>query len=201
MNRTSAIATAALAVIAIAALIFMGAAPGRNGPASNTPKTAWLQDFAVGELAKLSVTLPPTAMPPEEFLDGEGRSVSLDAFKGKVLLINFWATWCAPCLVEMPSLNRLAADANGDDFMVLPISIDRRGAEVAKPFLDSIEADHLPLYLDPSSRLARAVHVAGLPVTLLVDHKGREIARYVGPAEWDGPEARALVAEAVRRAR
>lgn len=201
MSRLTAVLTIALAVLAVAALIIWGSPASRNGPEPNTPNTAWLQDFATGELEELVVAMPAQALPVEAFQDGEGKPVTFKDFRGKVLLINFWATWCAPCKVEMPALDRLAAEFGGKDFAVVTISIDRGGAPVAGAFLEEIAANNLPLYLDPTSTVARALRVQGLPVTILADEDGREIARYLGPAEWDGPEAKALVSEAIRRAR
>lgn len=201
MTRLTAVLTIALAVLAIAALIIWGRPASRNGLEPNTPNTAWLQDFATGELEKLAVTMPPEALPVEPFADGDGKPVSFKDFRGKVLLINFWATWCAPCKVEMPALDRLAGELGGKDFAAVTISIDRGGAPVAGAFLEEIDAQNLTLYVDPSSTVARALRVQGLPVTILADADGREIARYLGPAEWDGEEAKALVSEAIRRSR
>lgn len=201
MTRLTAVLTTILAVLAIAALIIWGKPASRNGPEPNTPNTAWLQDFATGAFEKLEVAMSPEPLPVETFMDADGKALSFKDFKGKVLLVNFWATWCAPCKVEMPALDRLAGELGGRDFAVLTISIDRGGAKVAGPFLEEIRAENLPLYVDPASRLAQAMRVQGLPVTILADADGREIARYLGPAEWDGPEAKALISEAIRRSR
>src|SRR3546814_1571588 len=117
----------------------------------------------------------------------------MERFRGKVILVNFWATWCAPCVEEMPSLDDLQADLGGEDFSVVAISVDRGGARVAKPFLDKLGLDRLDLYLDPVMSLARSKGVQGLPTIFLIDRDGRILCLLIGPARWDGPEAKAVL--------
>lgn len=142
-----------------------------------------------------------TVLLSTEFADLNGQPVTLKRWAGQRLVVNFWATWCAPCKVEMPALDRLAGELGGKDFAVITISIDRGGAPVAGAFLEEIEARNLTLYVDPASSVSRSLRVQGLPVTILADADGREIARYLGPAEWDGDEAKGLISEAIRRER
>jgi thiol-disulfide isomerase/thioredoxin len=117
-----------------------------------------------------------------------------------VVLVNLWATWCAPCKREMPSLDRLQAKLGGADFAVLPISLDRTGPEKPRQFLAANGLKNLDLFLDSGNTLMQAMRAPGLPLSVLIDRQGREIARLAGPAEWDGAEAetmiRALLAQA-----
>lgn len=144
------------------------------------------------------VRLPtPQAVQDFTFADGEGGQRTLSEWKGKVVLVNLWATWCAPCKVEMPSLDRLQAKLGGADFAVLPISLDRTGAEKPRAFLASAGLSQLGLYLDSKNALMQILRAQGLPLTVLLDRQGREIARLAGPAEWDSPEAEALIRAAI----
>ncbi|MBL4619587.1 MAG: TlpA family protein disulfide reductase, partial [Marinicaulis sp.] len=125
--------------------------------------------------------------------------VSLKDFRGKVVLLNFWATWCAPCLKELPSLDALEARLGGRDFEVVAIAADPRGPEVAAEFLDRLNITNLKLYTDP--RLIFATSIGGadiLPVSILYDARGNEIGRLVGEADWTSPEAIQLVESAIR---
>ncbi len=146
-----------------------------------------------GGMEQFTLIERPRPVPDTPFRDGSGRKITLNAFAGKVALVNFWATWCAPCLREMPSLDRLAARRAGDDFAVVAISVDRDGAEKARPFLEKLGLENLALYLDPGMELARALGVKGLPTTMLVDRRGRVVGRLDGVAEWDTPEVEALL--------
>jgi thiol-disulfide isomerase/thioredoxin len=131
---------------------------------------------------------PPAAVPALEFADGQGQKRTLADFGGKVVLLNIWATWCAPCRKEMPTLDRLQAALGGDDFKVVPLSIDRGGAERVKKFYDEIGVQHLAIYFDSSRTANNALDVFGLPATLLIDRQGRELGRLSGAAEWDAPD-------------
>jgi len=140
-------------------------------------------------LDKLVVHSAPREVPQFSFIDGEGETRTLADWRGKLVLVNIWATWCAPCKEEMPALDRLEAELGGVDFAVLPISVDRGGLKKPRSFLEEIGADNLPLLLDETARLNFKLEVMGLPATLIIDEQGREIARMIGPAEWDSPEA------------
>jgi thiol-disulfide isomerase/thioredoxin len=131
------------------------------------------------------------------FADGEGKQRTLSEWRGKVVLINLWATWCAPCKVEMPSLARLQAKLGGSNFVVLPISLDRTGPDKPRAFLASEELQALGLYMDSQNALMQTLRAPGLPLSVLVDGEGREIARLAGPAEWDSAEAEAIIRDAI----
>jgi len=122
------------------------------------------------------------------FDDAQGRSRSLAEFKGKVVLLNIWATWCGPCRKEMPALDRLQAALGGPEFEVVALSIDRGGTDAVRKFFADIGIRTLAMYLDSSGQALRTLSALGLPTTLLIDREGREIGRLIGPAEWDSPE-------------
>ena len=109
------------------------------------------------------------------------------------MLLNFWATWCAPCVREMPSLDRLQAALGDRGLSVVAVSIDRAGVKAIRPFAKRLGLAHLGLYHDPEGALFRAFGVSGLPASFLIDQGGAVVGAYAGPAEWDGPEARALI--------
>ncbi len=136
---------------------------------------------------------PPVPTPLEAFTDLAGNRVKLADFQGRVVLLNFWATWCAPCVREMPSLDRLQAALGGRGLRVVAVSIDRKGAEVIRPFAKRLGLAHMGLYHDPKGSLFRAFGVTGLPASFVIDRDGGIAGAYAGPAEWDGPEARALM--------
>ena len=123
------------------------------------------------------------------FIDGDGRELTLEDFRGRVVLLNMWATWCPPCREEMPTLDRLQASLGGTDFHVLPLSIDRAGLDPVRRFYDEIGIRHLDMYLAEELRAMLAFGAVGLPTTILINREGQEIARLVGPAEWDSPQA------------
>jgi thiol-disulfide isomerase/thioredoxin len=139
---------------------------------------------------------PPSgeALPPLRFLDMQGNETGLDAFKGKVVVLNLWATWCAPCREEMPSLRSLAAQLDPEEAVVLALSVDRAGQDRVQRFVDEIGgAGAMLIYRDPKAAAARTLKVPGLPATILVDAEGKEAGRLLGIAEWGSPEALAVV--------
>jgi len=139
----------------------------------------------------------PGPVPAITFTDGDGKEQTLSDWRGQVLLVNLWATWCAPCKVEMPSLDRLQAKLGGPDFKVLPISLDWSGPEKPRTFLEREKLTNLPLYLDNTRGIMNKVGATGLPLSILIDREGREIARLAGAAEWDSAEAEALIRKAI----
>ena len=135
----------------------------------------------------------PREMLSPPFVDGKGRDLTLADFRGRVVLLNIWATWCVPCREEMPTLDALQEKMCGGDFHVLPLSIDRAGMKIVRRFYDEIGLRHLDTYLAEDIRVMAAFAVVGLPTTILIDRDGFERGRLVGPAEWDSPEVMAQI--------
>ena len=129
----------------------------------------------------------PHPVPPLSFLDAQGKPTSLAAFRGKVVLLNVWATWCPPCVREMPTLNKLQELLGGKDFTVLPLSVDRGGVFAVRSFYQDNFTDHLPIYVDPTTKALDTLNILGTPTTILIDKQGREISRTLGPQDWDQP--------------
>ncbi len=157
-----------------------------------------LTDVFVDEMAGFQALTPPISTAGLEFLDKDGQSLELSAFQGRVVLINFWATWCAPCLAEMPSLNRLQIalgneDLAGADFQVITIATGRNATEDIDSFFTNQSITHLTRYRDPNLRLALALGAGSLPTTVLMDRDGFIIARLQGEADWDSEAALGLI--------
>jgi thiol-disulfide isomerase/thioredoxin len=168
-------------------------APAPAAPAASGP----FAGLNVGKMAAFVVRGEPQALPAFTFNNADGEETTLADWKGRVVLLNLWATWCAPCRKEMPALDRLDAALGGDGFDVVAIASERGGADKPKQFLAEIEARHLAFYHDPTAKLPAILKVFGMPTTLLLDRRGNEIGRLVGPAEWDSPEAGALLKAAI----
>jgi thiol-disulfide isomerase/thioredoxin len=119
------------------------------------------------------------------FEDGDAQPRSLADFRGKVVLLNIWATWCPPCIKEIPALDRLAAALSGADIAVVAVSIDRKGIDAVRKSFADLDVQKLAPYIDQSSQALRTVRSMGMPTSLLIDREGRELGRAVGPAAWD----------------
>ena len=130
----------------------------------------------------------PRPLADVAFQDGAGHKLALTDFKGKVVLLNVWATWCSPCRKEMPTLDRLQAKLGGKDFEVVALSIDRDGPDVVRKFFKEIGVRNLALYIDPTMEAQSKLQLVGVPTTLLINRDGREVTRYTGIAEWDRTE-------------
>ena len=156
-------------------------------------------------IGKVSDTVPASSMAafikhsspkdiaPFSFTDGTGAAFDLSKWKGRVVLVNLWATWCAPCRKEMPELSKLQKLLGSADFEVVAISEDLKGAEASAAFLKEAEAYNLALYVDPKATALAAIQSVGLPTTLLVDRHGKEVGRLLGPADWASVEAQDLM--------
>lgn len=162
-----------------------------------------LMPLAKGEVAAFAPNASPRRATPITFKDGSGRTVSLEDFKGRIVLINLWATWCVPCRKEMPALDELESKLGGQDFAVLAINLDQRGGDKPKKFLEEIKVKHLVYYEDPTTnvfqKLKGAGRAPGLPSTILVDRDGCELGFMPGPAEWASEDALALIRAAIAK--
>nr|WP_314073922.1 TlpA disulfide reductase family protein [uncultured Roseococcus sp.] len=132
-------------------------------------------------------------LPALTFLDAEGRERTVADFAGQGLVLNLWATWCPPCVAEMPSLERLAAALAAEKVAVLPLSSDRGGQAVVETFYRRVGLTGLGVWMDPRGAAARALGARGLPTTVIVDRSGQERARLEGDAAWDRPDMIAAV--------
>ena len=150
-----------------------------------------------GELHDLATVLvptePPVATPDIVFAAADGSEHHLAEFIGHGLVINLWATWCMPCIEEMPSLERLSRTLAPDDIAVLPLSSDRGGASAVEAFYREHDITGLPILLDPRGAAAHAWRARGIPTSLIIDQQGRERARLEGAADWSTPAAAAIV--------
>jgi len=178
-----------LAAGAIAGIALITSRPG-DRPESPAP---------TAPVSRLALHDQPVPVPAFGFTDAGGAPLSLDSFKGRTVLLNIWATWCAPCRKEMPSLDRLQAAMGGPDFQVVALSIDRGGVAPVRVFFGEVGLTRLGIYLDPPSASTRAFNVVGIPTTLLIDGEGREIGRATGPAEWDSSEIKVLIRQGMSR--
>lgn len=154
-----------------------------------------------GEIAALSLASEPRRLPPLSFADASGKPMTLADFKGRVVLVNLWATWCVPCRKEMPALDHLQARLGGPDFEVVAINLDTRDPDKPRAFLSEIGVKSLAFFADPATKSFQALRGVGrgfgLPTTLLVDRDGCEMGYLAGPAEWGGAEAEALMKAAI----
>ena len=168
---------------AFVAIAFLGATAGAAEP----PKFAGL----AGDFSPIE---PPLQITAPNFQDKLGQPVNLDSFKGKVVVLNFWATWCPPCIAEMPALDKLQSEMGGKDFTVVAVSTDRQGIKKSAPFYRRAGITHLDLYNDTRGSLLDAFHGKSLPMTVVLDRDGRLVGSIDGAANWDSPEAKALIA-------
>jgi len=152
-------------------------------------------------MEKFEPSSNPAPAPETTFTDESGTELTLRNFRGRVVLVNFWATWCGPCVREMPSLERLHNKLKGPDFSVIALSEDRKGWEKIGPFRDKLNLQDLPLYHDVKSQMMFATKARGLPTTLLIGRDGTELGRLTGLAEWDSDEAVALMRYYIGRSR
>jgi thiol-disulfide isomerase/thioredoxin len=172
-------------------VLYIALGLGANGAIADTSDLEALRD---GDMRKLSFHATPEEAPDIAFETVDGDAATLADYEGRHVVLNFWATWCAPCRHEMPTLSALQEALGAEDFTVVTIATGRNPPPAMKTFFDEIGVDNLPLHRDPKSALARAMGVFGLPITVLLDPEGREIARLQGDADWNSDSARAILA-------
>ncbi|MCW2306479.1 TlpA family protein disulfide reductase [Rhodobium gokarnense] len=162
--------------------------------------TVALAERLAGPLDRLKTADPRTPVADLVLETGEGGTTRFSDFRGKLLVVNVWATWCAPCRKEMPALARLHGFLEGEDVEVLPVAVDREGVAAAKQFFAANDIAGLPLLAAPAKEVVAAFGEDRLPYTVLIDRKGREFARLVGPAAWDDTEFAILIRTMARSA-
>ncbi|MEH6674386.1 MAG: TlpA disulfide reductase family protein [Sulfitobacter sp.] len=173
------------------ALVYTALALGANPSFAQSADIKTLRD---GDMKKLVVHGSPVATSSVAFqLEDDGGETTLEAWQGKYVLVNFWATWCAPCRKEMPQLNALQKEFGGDDFEVLTIATGRNTPDGIKRFFEDAGVDSLPRHQDPKQALASQMGIFGLPITVVMDPEGREIARLRGDADWSSDSVKAIV--------
>ncbi|MFN3889966.1 MAG: thiol:disulfide interchange protein TlpA [Beijerinckiaceae bacterium] len=197
---------AAAAVLAAIAAVVYATLPERGKEvsgasaqcAASAATARRISPLAIGHVAALSVAKSPTPAVDVAFDAPDGRRVTMADFRGRAVLLNLWATWCAPCRAEMPALDRLQAQLGGERFEVVTVNIDTARLERREAFWKETGLERLTFYADPKAdifqTLKRAGKAVGLPTTLLIDSNGCELGLMAGPAEWDSDDAKRLIA-------
>ena len=172
-------------------LIYTALLTGANAASAADPDILGLRS---GDMKKLVVHETPQAVSNATFqLADDAGTATLADYRGKYVLLNFWATWCAPCRKEMPQLNTLQKEFGGDHFEVLTIATGRNSPQGIVKFFEEAGVDSLPRHQDPQQQLAGQMGIFGLPITVLINPRGEEIARLRGDAKWDSDSAKAIV--------
>lgn len=172
------------------ALLYTALLFGANAACAGTVDWQGAKDAGMVKLIPADTPAPVSEV---AFTDPDGGSHSLADYRGKVVVLNFWATWCAPCREEMPSLDALQAEMGGEDFAVVPVATGRNQPDQIDRFYTETGVENLPVLLDPRQQLSRDMGVVGLPVTVLIDREGREVARLLGEADWNSEPARQVI--------
>jgi thiol-disulfide isomerase/thioredoxin len=199
---------AALGLAGVAAFYSLAGDAGNGSCKAARQSAARMAPLAKGEVAAVEIRKDPQPAPQLAFTGPDGQPTTLAALqgttlKGRTLLVNLWATWCAPCLKEMPALDRLQKEIGGPDFAVVAINIDTRNLDKPKQWLAENKVTALPFYGDPQAatfQALRAAHkVEGMPVSIVVDRQGCELGIIQGPADWASADSKALMAAAIAR--
>lgn len=176
--------------LAVAALLLLGVLYWMTASTVHAPPAS---------LAALKTTNPPKPVPSVVFTGAGGRIVNLHDFKGRYVLLNLWAPWCGPCVKELPALAALAKALPADRFVVVPVDVGREGQADAQEFMAGHGAGTLQTYVDSNVALMRSFGVYGLPLTILIDPEGNEIARADMPPDWAHPESVAYLRQLISR--
>jgi thiol-disulfide isomerase/thioredoxin len=179
----------AVVIVLVAAIGIAFAVLWHDRDAKETPSAPPIR----GAVAKFSLSAEGKPAPATTFEARDGGKLALSAFHGRIVLVNFWATWCAPCVAEMPALARLTRIVPPEALALVALSQDLQGWEAIDPFVARVGLRDLPIYLDRDGQIAVAAGVGDLPTTILYGRDGREIGRLTGAAEWDSDEAVALL--------
>jgi thiol-disulfide isomerase/thioredoxin len=209
-GRASILAGAGVAALAVLGLALYGSGllPGNTGGAvqpcaTAKPALARVDAAARGDVAAMQAPPQPRPAPEIRFKGPGGAETGLADLKGRLLLVNLWATWCAPCKAEMPALDRLQAQLGGEDFVVVAINVDTRNLDKPQEWLRQAGIRDLAFYADPGGRVLPAIQrdtqSPGLPTTMLVDAQGCTIGVMKGPAAWSSPDGLALIRAALGR--
>jgi thiol-disulfide isomerase/thioredoxin len=147
---------------------------------------------SLGSLDALTRLPSGATLPAIQFFTPDDQKLTLAHYRGKGVVLNLWATWCGPCVAELPTLDRVAGVLAADDIVVLPVSSDAGGAAAVRSFYDSHGIEHLPILLDPGGAILQSWHVPGIPLTVIFDRRGHPRAKLLGATDWSTPEAIAV---------
>jgi thiol-disulfide isomerase/thioredoxin len=184
--RFNSVSIAGLPILAAVIVLFFDTVTPRAEAASSYPPIA-------GTMIKFVASDPPVPVPDTPFISADGQTIKLSDFKGRLVLVNFWATWCGPCIRELPSIDNLRRAVSDPRLEIILVSIDRGRAKVHRPFLAQLGITALTSASDPRASLLRALKGPGIPITLLISPQSQILGRLIGDAEWDTPEALALI--------
>ena len=159
----------------------------------NTPNNGIPQGLTAGAMKRFEFYDEPVPATTAVFKDEKGNDVRFSDFKGKVILVNLWATWCAPCIKEMPDLNELQKSLGGEKFQIVLVSENQDGMESSLEFLKTNQISNLNTYFDSNRGIARTLKTNALPTSILINAKGEEVGRLIGPAGWNSGDAKALI--------
>ncbi|MEP5153102.1 TlpA disulfide reductase family protein [Planktotalea sp.] len=180
----------------IAAILYTALLMGANLAHADLSEIAAMRD---GDMKKLNFHSEAKPVSTQSYLKDDGSEGLLSDHQGKVVLLNFWATWCAPCRHEMPMLSELQTELGGDNFEVVTLATGRNAPPAMKKFFAQIGVDNLPLHRDPKQKIARDMGVLGLPITVILNEDGQEIARLRGDADWSSENAKAILNAVIAR--
>lgn len=171
-------------------VLYMALALSANVASADIEAASALRE---GDMKKLVFHTEAMEISDAAFIHEDGGEGTLQDYEGKYVLLNFWATWCAPCRHEMPMLSELQSELGGDDFEVVTLATGRNMPPAMAKFLNEIGVDNLPQHRDPKQAVARGMKVFGLPTTMIIDPEGNEIARLRGDADWSSDSAKAVL--------